>query len=100
MNKKVAIGAGIAVLAIAVVIVGIKTTMGDKALDCPGKKIQKKRYIFKNQTSPPQQRMLPQRNQERLILQNQANQVLENPDLNRFESKKNLACLNAKFLCF
>jgi hypothetical protein len=36
MNKKIAIGAGIAVLAIAVVIVGLKATMGDKALGLPG----------------------------------------------------------------
>ncbi len=36
MNKKIAIGAGIAVLAIAIAIVGVKTTMGDKALGLPG----------------------------------------------------------------
>ena len=36
MNKKIAIGAGIVVVAIAIAIVGIKTTMGDKALGLPG----------------------------------------------------------------
>lgn len=36
MNKKVAIGVVVAAIAIASVIVGIKTTMGDKALGLPG----------------------------------------------------------------
>ncbi|MGI0045869.1 MAG: hypothetical protein ACREBB_01585 [Nitrosotalea sp.] len=36
MNKKIVIGAGIAVLAIAIAIVGIKTTLGDKAVGLPG----------------------------------------------------------------
>lgn len=36
MNKKIAIGAGIAVFAIVIAIVGIKTTIGDKALGLPG----------------------------------------------------------------
>ncbi len=36
MNKKIAIGAGIAVLAIAIAIVGFKTSIGDKALGLPG----------------------------------------------------------------
>ncbi len=36
MNKKIVIGVGIAVLAIAIVIVGVKTTLGDKALGLPG----------------------------------------------------------------
>ena len=36
MNKKIAIGAGIAVLAIAVVVVGLKTTLGDKVMGLPG----------------------------------------------------------------
>ncbi|MGI0102256.1 MAG: hypothetical protein ACREA7_06635 [Nitrosotalea sp.] len=36
MNKKIVIGAGIAVLVIAIVIVGVKTTLGDKAIGLPG----------------------------------------------------------------
>ncbi len=36
MNKKIAIGAGIAILAIGIAIVGLKATMGDKALGLPG----------------------------------------------------------------
>ena len=36
MNKKIAIGVGIAVLAIAIVVVGLKTTLGDKAMGLPG----------------------------------------------------------------
>ncbi|MHB8546167.1 MAG: hypothetical protein ACYDAJ_05320 [Nitrosotalea sp.] len=35
MNKKIAIGVGIALLAI-VAVVGIKTTLGDKAIGLPG----------------------------------------------------------------
>lgn len=36
MNKKIVIGAGIAVVAIAIAIVGLKTTIGDKILGLPG----------------------------------------------------------------
>lgn len=36
MNKKIAIGAGIAVVAIAMAIVGVKTIAGDKAAEVPG----------------------------------------------------------------
>lgn len=35
-KKKIAIGAGIALVAIAIVTVGLKTTMGDQALGLPG----------------------------------------------------------------
>lgn len=36
MNKKIVVGAGIAVLVIAVTIVGVKTIAGDKATEVPG----------------------------------------------------------------
>ncbi len=36
MNKKIVIGVGIAVLVIAVAIVGVKTFAGDKAMGLPG----------------------------------------------------------------
>ena len=36
MNKKIAVGAGIAVLVIAMAIVGVKTIAGDKATEVPG----------------------------------------------------------------
>ncbi|MDE1829692.1 MAG: hypothetical protein KGI25_05160 [Thaumarchaeota archaeon] len=36
MNKKIAVGIGIAVVAIAIATVGIKTIAGDKALALPG----------------------------------------------------------------
>ncbi|MGI0072322.1 MAG: hypothetical protein ACREA3_00725 [Nitrosotalea sp.] len=36
MNKKIVISAGIAVLVVAIAIVGIKTTLGDKAIGLPG----------------------------------------------------------------
>ena len=36
MNKKIVIGTGISILAIAIVIVGLKTTLGDKTVGLPG----------------------------------------------------------------
>lgn len=36
MNKKILVGIAITIIAIAVVVVGLKTIMGDKALALPG----------------------------------------------------------------
>lgn len=36
MNKKILVGIAIAMIAIAVVVVGLKTILGDKALALPG----------------------------------------------------------------
>ncbi|MDE1832478.1 hypothetical protein [Candidatus Nitrosotalea okcheonensis] len=36
MNKKIAVGVGIAVLTIVIAVVGFKTTLGDKAMGLPG----------------------------------------------------------------
>ena len=36
MNKKIAIGIGIAAVAIVIGMVGLKATVGDKALEVPG----------------------------------------------------------------
>lgn len=36
MNKKIVVGVGIAVLTIVIVVVGFKTTLGDKAMGLPG----------------------------------------------------------------
>ena len=54
MNKKIAIGAGIAVLAIAIAIVGIKTTLGDKAIGLPGEENTEKTLHLQesNESSP------------------------------------------------
>jgi len=36
MNKKILVGIAIAIIAISIVVVGVKNTLGDKALALPG----------------------------------------------------------------
>ena len=36
MNKKILVGVAIAIVAVAVVVVGLKTILGDKATEIPG----------------------------------------------------------------
>ena len=59
MNKKILVGIAIAIVAIAVVVVGLKTIMGDKATELPGEEntektlnIQETNKSTSNSTEP------------------------------------------------
>ncbi|MDE1862787.1 MAG: hypothetical protein KGI33_07735 [Thaumarchaeota archaeon] len=52
MNKKILIAAVVAAIAISSILVGVKTTMGDKATELPGEEgAEKALHIQENGTS-------------------------------------------------